>query len=253
VVFWWLGTTDVSRLPWFLPAWLWPIVRDANVLLALPNLFRQSSLMLMSNSSHYFGDIPPNDVFYQNQILDHPIVWPFQLLCFNFGATHILHHYVVPQPFYLRQLVYSRVADRMVALGVRRNDFGALWRGNYYCKPTSADEQARGEVYGKLWFLLFATVGWASIVLWDMLISIKTSQKFVRFGAVVLGLRKSRGSRSSSSSSSGKKKKVDDTTDDSSSSNGNDNNNSNGDESCGLAPAYNADSAPAAGADGEDH
>jgi hypothetical protein len=31
----------------------------------------------------------------------------------------------VPQPFYLRQLVYQRVADGMVALGVRRNDFGA--------------------------------------------------------------------------------------------------------------------------------
>jgi hypothetical protein len=90
---WWLLMGWETALPWFLPARLWPVVRDLNVLLTLPNTVRQACLMLMSNTSHYYGDIPPNDVFYQNQIVDHPIVWPFQLFCFNFGATHILHHY----------------------------------------------------------------------------------------------------------------------------------------------------------------
>jgi hypothetical protein len=59
--------------------------------------------------SHYYGDIPENDVFFQvrcwdstfcgrprlrahtrwlvqTQILDHWIFYPMQLFCFNFGA-----------------------------------------------------------------------------------------------------------------------------------------------------------------------
>lgn len=97
-----------------------------------PNLLRHTSIAFISSSSHYYGDIPDSAVYYQNQILDHWLTWPLQLFCFNFGATHVLHHYVVRQPFYLRQLVAPRVRAVMLAEGVRRNDLGTFRRANRY-------------------------------------------------------------------------------------------------------------------------
>ena len=40
---------------------------------------------VISTYCHYYGDIPERDVFFQTQILDHPLLYPFQLFCFNFG------------------------------------------------------------------------------------------------------------------------------------------------------------------------
>lgn len=64
---------------------LWEPLRASAVLISLPNILRQFCLVLMSNCSHYYGDIPEKSVFFQNQILDHPLVYPFQLFCMNFG------------------------------------------------------------------------------------------------------------------------------------------------------------------------
>jgi fatty acid desaturase len=100
------------------------------VLVIAPNLLRHFCIALMSSYSHYYGDIAPNDVFVQNQILSHWALWPFQLFCFNFGSTHIIHHYVVDQPFYLRQMVAPAAHREMVRLGVRRNDSGVVRRAN---------------------------------------------------------------------------------------------------------------------------
>jgi hypothetical protein len=171
----------------YLPARHWWWIRASAVLLCLPNMWRQACLVLMSNCSHYYGDIPEKSVFYQNQILDHWLVWPFQLFCVNFGkflfclisflimyvysmlvlfvalfmtnihslllwycnagATHIVHHYVPGQPFYIRELVYRRVKDVMIAQGVRYNDLGIVRRGNRYfdcaISPLSASVGAR--------------------------------------------------------------------------------------------------------------
>jgi fatty acid desaturase len=69
----------------YLPMKYWDFIRDTNILICLPNMIRQTALVLMSNCSHYYGDIPEKSVFYQNQILDHWTTFPFQLLCFNFG------------------------------------------------------------------------------------------------------------------------------------------------------------------------
>jgi hypothetical protein len=65
---------------------LWKWIYDLNILIVIPNIFRQAALQLMSNSSHYYFDIPEKSPFYQNQILDHWMFWPFQLLCCNFGT-----------------------------------------------------------------------------------------------------------------------------------------------------------------------
>jgi len=116
----------------YLPASQWWWIRAAAVLMCLPNILRQSCLVLMSNCSHYYGDIPEKSVLYQNQILDHWMLFPFQLFCVNFGATHIVHHYVPGQPFYIRELVYRRVKELMISKGVRINDFGIVSRANRY-------------------------------------------------------------------------------------------------------------------------
>lgn len=109
------------------------LLRVFDVLMVLwigPNAIRQTCLALVSSYSHYYGDIPENDVFHQNQILDHPLLWPAQLYCFNFGSTHIIHHFVVQQPFYLRQMVARAAHAEMLRQGVRRNDFGVVARAN---------------------------------------------------------------------------------------------------------------------------
>ena len=172
-----IGYFTAWNLPsWFLPARFWPFIRDATILICAPNILRQSCLVLMSNCSHYYGDIPEKDVSFQNQILDSWLVLPFQLFCFNFGSTHIVHHYVPGQPFYIRHFVAQMVKDRMVSLGVRRNDLGIVWRANYYTMPNSENEQSTGHIMGVLWFVLFATVGFACIVVFDFAISINSGK-----------------------------------------------------------------------------
>jgi fatty acid desaturase len=112
-----------------LPEWGWPVVRDLSILVLLPNTLRQFCLVLMSTYSHYYEDIP-NEVYFQNQILRSWYFWPLQLFCFNFGATHIIHHYVINQPFYLRQMVARAAHAAMAAHGVRVNDLGTVARAN---------------------------------------------------------------------------------------------------------------------------
>jgi len=116
--------------PGLAPAGLVDLFDALMVLWVGPNVIRQACLALVSSYSHYYGDIPENDVFYQNQILDHPLAWPLQLYCFNFGSTHIIHHYVVQQPFYLRQMVARAAHAEMLRQGVRHNDLGVIARAN---------------------------------------------------------------------------------------------------------------------------
>lgn len=127
-----------------LPMWAWPYVRDLAILLILPNVLRQACLNLVASYSHYYGDIPENNIFYQNQVLDHWLLWPLQLFCFNFGATHIIHHYIPNQTFYLRQMLAPKAIEAMVQNGVRRNDFGIVKRNNRYY--SDADEAAATKV-----------------------------------------------------------------------------------------------------------
>ena len=123
----WAHLRDPFRL---LPSWGWPWARDLTVLLLLPNVLRQCCLVLMSSYSHYYEDIPERDVFFQNQILRNWMLFPFQIFCFNFGATHIIHHYVINQPFYLRQMVAQPAHAEMQRQGTSINDLDTLVRAN---------------------------------------------------------------------------------------------------------------------------
>lgn len=102
----------------------------------LPNYLRQASLQLVSSNVHYYGDV--EHLNQQTQVLKPIWMLPFQLFCFNFGATHILHHYVVRQPFYLRQLAAPRVYPTLRRCGVRFDDVGTFFRGNRYRIDRSA-------------------------------------------------------------------------------------------------------------------
>jgi len=105
---------------------------DVLVVLVLPNLLRHGCLALLSSYGHYYGDIPEHDVTMQNQILRHPLLWPLQLFCWNFGATHIIHHYYTPQPFFIRPLIRREAWRALEAVGTRVNDFGVIARANRY-------------------------------------------------------------------------------------------------------------------------
>lgn len=107
------------------------------VVIGLPNFIRQSSLQIVSSSMHYFGDVNPDarvGLLEQCQVM----TWrswymlPFQLFCFNFGSTHGIHHFIVNQPFYLRQMGAAYAHAAMKKYGVRFDDHGSFARANRY-------------------------------------------------------------------------------------------------------------------------
>jgi fatty acid desaturase len=118
------------ELAGLVPASIHATLEVLMVLLVAPNVLRQTSLALISSYSHYYADIPEHDLFFQNQILDHWALRPAQLLCWNFGGTHIIHHFWPGQPFYLRQMVARAAHAEMLRQGIRRNDFDIVRRNN---------------------------------------------------------------------------------------------------------------------------
>ncbi|MDI1259516.1 fatty acid desaturase [Aquabacterium sp.] len=106
-------------------------VLDAvTVCLIAPNILRNFCLHFISSNMHYYGDVEAGNVMQQTQVLNHPVFWPMQLFCFNFGSTHAIHHFVVGQPFYLRQMIASEAHEVLRSNGVRFNDLGTFRRAN---------------------------------------------------------------------------------------------------------------------------
>lgn len=137
-----LGTT----LPW--PAVVAPYVGPSVAVLDFlavtwlaPNALRMFCLHFVSSNMHYYGDVEPKNVMQQCQVLN---VWwmaPFNLFCFNFGSTHAIHHFVVKEPFYIRQLS-APVAHRVMReMGVRFNDVGTFRRANRWNLQAAATPQ----------------------------------------------------------------------------------------------------------------
>ncbi|WP_085299747.1 fatty acid desaturase [Cognaticolwellia mytili] len=96
----------------------------------LPNALRALCLHGISATLHYYGDV--DHLNKQCQVLNHWALFPIQLLCCNFGSTHIIHHYYVRQPFYIRQLIAKEVHQVMREQGIRFNDFHSLVRANRF-------------------------------------------------------------------------------------------------------------------------
>ncbi|TGM56638.1 fatty acid desaturase [Leptospira adleri] len=105
-------------------------LNTAAVIYLIPNWIRQSSIQIVSSNMHYYGDV--KNINQQTQVLNVWFLAPLHLFCFNFGSTHGIHHFVVNQPFYLRQMVAPFVHPAMKRYGIRFNDFESMLRANRY-------------------------------------------------------------------------------------------------------------------------
>jgi fatty acid desaturase len=94
-----------------------------------PNYLRQASLQIVSSNVHYYEN--PGTLRDETQVLRPFFLWPLQAFCFNFGTTHSFHHYVVEQPFYVRQLIAPWVLPALAKYGQRFNDVGTFVRANH--------------------------------------------------------------------------------------------------------------------------
>ncbi|WP_053137668.1 fatty acid desaturase [Pseudomonas sp. MIACH] len=106
------------------------VIDIAAVVIIGPNVLRTFCLHFVSSNMHYYGDVELGNVIQQTQVLNPWWLWPLQAFCFNFGSTHGIHHFVVKEPFYIRQMT-AKVAHKVMAqMGVRFNDFGTFARAN---------------------------------------------------------------------------------------------------------------------------
>lgn len=100
------------------------------VVLIGPNILWSFCLHFVSSNMHYHGDVEHNNLLQQTQVMNPWWLWPLQLFCFNFGSTHSIHHFVVNEPFYIRQLTAAKAHRVMREMGVRFNDYGSFNRAN---------------------------------------------------------------------------------------------------------------------------
>jgi len=135
--------------PWPLVAQVMPVVDFLVVVWVGPNVLRSFCLHFVSSNMHYYGDIEPRNTIQQTQVWNAPWLLPLHLFCFNFGSTHGIHHFVVQEPFYLRQLVARESHALMRRYGVRFNDFGTFRRDNRW-QLEPAPDLGRDLVAGEL-------------------------------------------------------------------------------------------------------
>lgn len=105
-------------------------LNTAAVIYLIPCWLRQTAIQIVSSNMHYYGGI--DSLYRQTQVLDSWLILPLHLFCFNFGATHGIHHFVVNQPFYLRQWIAPYVRPAMKKYGVRFNDFRSMVNANRF-------------------------------------------------------------------------------------------------------------------------
>lgn len=117
------------------------VIDIAAVVIIGPNVLRTFCLHFISSNMHYYGDIEPGNVMQHCQVLNAWWLWPLQAFCFNFGSSHGIHHFVVKEPFYIRQLTVPVAHKVMREMGVRFNDLGTFARANRFVRR----EEVRGE------------------------------------------------------------------------------------------------------------
>lgn len=113
------------------PLWLMETMNAINflvVVLIAPNFIRSACLNFVTSSLHYYGNV--SNVIQQTQVLKPWFFAPLHLFCFNFGSTHAIHHFVVGQPFYIRQMVANKAHKTMRGNGVRFNDLSTFFTAN---------------------------------------------------------------------------------------------------------------------------
>lgn len=121
------------------------VIDIAAVVIIGPNVLRTFCLHFVSSNMHYYGDIEPGNVIQQTQVLNPWWMWPLQAFCFNFGSSHGIHHFVVKEPFYIRQLTVPVAHKVMREMGVRFNDFGTFGRANRFVRKAQQTTEAVRE------------------------------------------------------------------------------------------------------------
>lgn len=111
------------------------------VVYMLPSLLRTFCLHFISSNIHYYGDVEPNNVMQQCQVMNPWWLLPMQAFCFNFGSTHAIHHFAVKEPFYIRQWTAPTAHKVMREMGVRFNDYGTFLRANRMNRKSEAQPQ----------------------------------------------------------------------------------------------------------------
>jgi hypothetical protein len=132
---WWtflaLALGDALGLAWPASVDAWrPALQLAVVVWIAPNVLRSFCLHFISSNMHYYGDIEDGNLMQQTQVFTSRWLWPLQAFCFNFGGTHAIHHFVVGQPFYLRQWIAPAALRALRENGVRFDDYRALRAAN---------------------------------------------------------------------------------------------------------------------------
>ena len=110
------------------------VIDIAAVVIIGPNVLRTFCLHFISSNMHYYGDVELGNVLQQCQVLNPWWLWPLQAFCFNFGSSHGIHHFVVKEPFYIRQMTVPVAHKVMREMGVRFNDFGTFGRANRFVR-----------------------------------------------------------------------------------------------------------------------
>lgn len=118
------------------------VIDIAAVVIIGPNVLRTFCLHFVSSNMHYYGDVEPGNVLQQTQVLNPWWLWPLQAFCFNFGSSHGIHHFVVKEPFYVRQLTVPVAHKVMREMGVRFNDFGTFGRANRFTRKAAPQAEA---------------------------------------------------------------------------------------------------------------
>ncbi|MBV4487805.1 fatty acid desaturase [Pseudomonas sp. SWRI153] len=117
------------------------VIDIAAVVIIGPNVLRTFCLHFISSNMHYYGDVEPGNVLQQCQVLNPWWLWPLQAFCFNFGSSHGIHHFVVKEPFYIRQMTVPVAHKVMREMGVRFNDFGTFGRANRFVRRDAAAQE----------------------------------------------------------------------------------------------------------------
>ncbi len=132
-----MGVNHLLDLGLTVPVLLQPTIKILEILSVIwlfPSAIRLAMLTFITSNMHYHGDVPKGDIgmIYQTQVLDAWYFLPFNFFNFNFGSTHGIHHFVVNQPFYIRQMVAPLAHAAFKKYGVRFNDIGTFKRANRY-------------------------------------------------------------------------------------------------------------------------
>jgi fatty acid desaturase len=120
--------------------WAYHALNVVAVVLLAPNALRTFCLHFVSSNMHYYGDIEAHNVLKQTQVWTAKWLWPLHAFCFNFGGTHAIHHFVVRDPFYVREAISHDCRQILRQNGVRFNDFGTFKRANRWEIIVGADD-----------------------------------------------------------------------------------------------------------------